>query len=214
MDNTVPPSMIRDLITGYTKMATDRMQWGWEPTLLTFMFNQLRGSPSNVEQQMQETIEAVYAKILRWCFRKPRNVPVTAMPLWICTPDYPVHKYHKQNFRDIALNGGRHVHAIALMPPGTNMRTTLDNHFDHEQIRYTGRDRPLWHIDAWPIQDNLPFVVDYGVKGIKTPRAGVDAMFILPRTHSEMEGRRAEKAYLSDIVSVDPERLRSGSRPK
>ncbi|MBZ9850305.1 hypothetical protein LB565_20195 [Mesorhizobium sp. CA14] len=201
VENTVSPAMVRDLITGYTEMVESRVFWGgWEPTLLTFMFNQLKGSENNVAFQMQDAVEAIYANILNWCFRKPRNVPTLAMPLWICTPDYPVYKRNKDSLRVITPNNGRHVHAIALTPPGTRMKDTLDSHFDEQQRRYAGRDRPLSCIDTRPIRDHLKLVTDYAPKGIKNPRIGPDGMFVLPRTHSEMEGRRAEKAYLSDLA--------------
>lgn len=193
VENTAKPAIVRDLIAGYAEMVESRVGDGWHPTLLTFTFNHLRGSANNVAYQMQDIVEAIYAKILQRCFRKPRNVPTIAMPLWICTPDYPVFKRNKQSFRDMSVNGGRHVHAIALTPPVTRMQETLGDHFYHQQIRYSGRDRPLWCIDAEPIRHHLEKVSDYAFKGIKNPRLGPDGMFVLPRKHSEMEGRRDEK---------------------
>lgn len=187
--------IIHDLTIGYTQMVEERIICGAQATLLTFQFNHLGGSPNTVSKKMQETVEKVYSQILTRCFRKPKNVSIHKMPLWICTPDYPIFKRHKDNFRTIVNNDGRHIHVIAVMPPDTRITQTLDDHFHNEQFRYSGyKPRPLWCLNSQPITDDLSFVVDYGTKGIKTPRVGVDAMFVLPRTHSEMESVRADKA--------------------
>ncbi|MER9546453.1 hypothetical protein NKI72_31240 [Mesorhizobium sp. M0437] len=189
------PKIVQDLTFGYTLMVQERVDCGWEPTLLTFQFNHLNGSPATVDIEMRKTVEKVFSQILTRCFKKPKNVPIHKMPLWICTPDYPVFKYDKDNFRDIVNNDGRHIHVIAVMPPDTGITQTLDDHFTNEQQRYSGyAPRPLWCLDSQPITHDLSFVVDYGTKGIKTPRVGADAMFVLPRTHSEMEAHRADKA--------------------
>ncbi|ESX43424.1 hypothetical protein X761_33030 [Mesorhizobium sp. LSHC424B00] len=197
------PKMIEDLTYGYTSMVEERMVCGATATLLTFQFNHLSGSTSTVNKKMQETVEKVYSQILTRCFKKPKNIPTIKMPFWICTPDYPVFKRHKDNFRTIVNNDGRHIHVIAVMPPDTRMTQTLDDHFHHEQFRYSGyKPRPLWCLDSQPITHDLSFVVDYGRKGIKTPRVGFDGQFILPRTHSEMESLRADKTereFLKDL---------------
>lgn len=194
--------IMEDLTFEYTSMIEERMVCGAQATLLTFQFNHLSGSTSTVHKTMQETVEKVYSQILTRCFRKPKNVPTIKMPFWICTPDYPIFKHHKDNFRTIVNNDGRHIHVIAVMPPDTRMTQTLDEHFHNEQPRYSGYDRPLWCLDAQPITTNLVSVVDYGTKGIKTPRVGIEGQFILPRTHSEMESFRADKteeAFLDDL---------------
>lgn len=113
----VTSKIIQDLTFGYTLMVQERVDCGWQPTLLTFQFNHLNGSPATVDKKMRETVEWVYSEILKRSFRKPRNVPILEMPLWICTPDYPVFKHDKDNFRDIINNGGQHIHVIAVMPP-------------------------------------------------------------------------------------------------
>jgi hypothetical protein len=187
--------IIQDLTFGYTSMIEERMICGATATLLTFMYNHLSGSPSTVDQTMRDTVERVYSQILIRCFRKPKNVPTIKMPFWICTTDYPVFKHDKDNFRDIVNNDGRHIHVVAVMPSDTRMTQTLDEHFHNEQFRYSGyKPRPLWCLDSQPITHDLSFVVDYGTKGIKTPRVGIDGQFVLPRTHSEMASLRADKA--------------------
>ncbi|MER9094730.1 hypothetical protein NKI34_27305 [Mesorhizobium sp. M0700] len=210
-----------NLSEGHTQMIRERMLSGGHATLLTFMFNHVRGSELNVAQQMREAVETTYSTILKHCFRKPQNVPILKMPLWICTPDYPIHKDGKYHFRDIVINEGRHIHVIAVMPPDTKMKQSLDEHFEENQ-KYAGEDRLLMRIHSRKISDELAFVtsdgnktnkarrprkeeirdelqylVGYARKGIKTPRVGTDGWFVLPRTHSEMEPHRADKAEQS-----------------
>lgn len=212
---------------GLTQMVRERMLFGSHATLLTFMFNHVRGSELNVAQQMRQTVETTYSTILKRCFRKPKNVPILEMPLWICTPDYPIHKDGKYHFRDIVINDGLHIHVIAVMPPDTKMKQSLDEHFEENQKSYAGEDRVLMRIHSRKIPEELAFVtndgnktnkerhprqkeihdelqyaVGYARKGVKTPCVGADGWFVLPRTHSEMEAVRADKAersFLDDL---------------
>lgn len=174
------------LIAGYGYMFRERVQQGWRPTFLTFTFNHLRGSPSNVAWQMRDELERVYAKVLTRIERKPRNVSPDLLPLWVCCPDFPVAKTEKHSFRDAVVNNGRHVHAIAVVPPWSRMKGTLDNHFYEHQNQYTGNDKPLFRIEAVPLTHRGFFVTDYALKGSKSPRIGYDEIIILPRSTSEI----------------------------
>ncbi|RUW89171.1 hypothetical protein [Mesorhizobium sp. M7A.F.Ca.US.010.02.1.1] len=177
------------LIAGYGYMFRERVRQGWRLTFLTFTFNHLRGSASNVAWQMRDELERVYAKVLTRIERKPRNVPPDLLPLWVCCPDFPVSKTEKHSFRDAVVNNGRHVHAIAAVPPWSRMKGTLEDHFYEHQNQYTGNGKPLFRIDAQPITHDGWFATDYGLKGAKSSRVGYDELFILPRSTSEVPVR-------------------------
>lgn len=183
---TLDTANIRALNEGLGQMVEDRVTTGWQPTLLTFVFNQLRGSPSSVAWQMQNEVESVYARVLTRIVRKPHSTPIDRLPFWICTPDYPVFKYEKDHFRNVSINDGRHIHAVAVTPPFSRMRQSLEDHFYYEQGLYTGRDKSLWEIHAKPMTEKLTYATGYAAKGIKTSRINSDELFILPRLSSEL----------------------------
>ncbi|WP_287256593.1 hypothetical protein [Mesorhizobium sp.] len=54
---TVASKLIQDLTTGYTLMVQEATRLRMAPTLLTFMFNHLSGSPSTVDKKMGDVIE-------------------------------------------------------------------------------------------------------------------------------------------------------------
>ncbi|MBM2711072.1 hypothetical protein JQK88_07380 [Mesorhizobium caraganae] len=177
------------LIAGYGYMFRERVRQGWQPTFLTFTFNHLRGSPANVAWQMRDELERVYAMVLTRIERKPRHVPTDSLPLWVCSPDFPVAKAEKGHLRDAKVNDGRHLHAIAAVPPWSRMKETLGGHFHECQVQYTGNDKRLFRIEAEPITHNGWFVTDYALKGMKSPRVGYDEVLILPRSRSELAQR-------------------------
>ncbi len=86
----------RDLIDGYTQIVMDRLRKGWDPHLLSFMFNQLRVSPQSVARQMERELERIYALLLTRIVRDPKTAArYEALPLWIACPDYPVPKHER-----------------------------------------------------------------------------------------------------------------------
>lgn len=114
----ITASMIDEIITsGYGTMVTERLEHGWEGYLITLMFNRIRGPQPSVIRQMQREVERVYATVLTRIIRNPRKIPLFGLPLWIVFPDYPVPKHAKMELRDVVLNGGLHLHGIALVPP-------------------------------------------------------------------------------------------------
>lgn len=183
---TLDAANFRALNEGLGQMVDDRVAAGWKPTLLTFMFNPLGGSPSSVAWQMQNEVESVYARVLTRIVRKPHSMPTNRLPFWICTPDYPVFKYEKDHFRDVSINDGRHIHVVAVTPLFSRMKETLEDHFYYEQGHYSGRDKLLSRIHAKTMTEEFGYATGYAAKGIKTSRIHSDELFILPRLSSEM----------------------------
>jgi hypothetical protein len=172
-------------IQAYAGMIDDRVAAGWKPFLLTFMFEQIVGSPCCRTEVMRKEVERVYATVLTRIVRHPRSEwHAWKNPIWIGGPDFPVPKHERQDKRDVIPNDGQHVHAVALMPPVSRLRQPLDDHFDDEQTRYV-RD-PLFRIHTRRITHNPRYVGDYVLKSFKRARADVDDLIILPRALTEL----------------------------
>ena len=181
-------STIDEIITsGYGAMVTERLEHGWEGDLITLMFNRIRGSQRSVIRQMQREVERVYATVLTRIIRNPRKIPVFGLPLWIVCPDYPVPKHAKMELRDVVLNGGLHLHGIALVPPWSRMNCGLDEHFEMAQELYVRRGYSLSRVHAVPITTNPEHVTGYALKMIPRRRLAFDDVLVLPRSHSEMQ---------------------------
>jgi len=174
------------LVQGYADMVIERIELGFMPYLLTFMFHALAGKPASVARQMEHEIERVYAKCLTRVFRNPANIDILNLPMWIVCPDYPVPKHEKSGVTEIALNDGRHAHAIGLMPTNSRMRGTLDEHFEERQDLYAGPGRAIARVHAKPITFSPAYAMEYALKSLSRGRTNSDDMLILPRTYSEM----------------------------
>ena len=124
----------RELVHAYTQMVAQYIDAGWDAHLLTFIFDQLRGSADSVSQQMEREVERVYATVLPRIVRKPRSAAMHGkLPVWIGGPDYPVPKHDRKALRDIQVNDGQHVHAVSLMPRISRLRESLSSHINAEQ---------------------------------------------------------------------------------
>ena len=168
-------------------MAAEYVEEGWTPHLLTFMFQQLRGSPASVARQMEREVERVYSRFVTRVVRNPKSaLAVGHLPVWLCSPDFPVFKFAKQTLHDATVNDGRHMHAIALQPRRSRLKTDLAEHFEAAQTLYVGQGFPLSRVHAVTITHDLEKVVDYAFKAIRWGRVGEDASLILPRSRSEL----------------------------
>src|SRR5919199_4196779 len=127
MDTRIKQEIIQQ---GYGQMVTSKLRQRWEGYLLIFMFNQLRGSRRSVFRQMEREIERVYATVLTRIVRKPLSETCKdQLPIWIGCPDFPVPEHVKMELRDVVVNDGLHIHAIALIPPTSRLKTGLNQHF-------------------------------------------------------------------------------------
>ena len=189
--NTAPiPISNRQITSAYAEMAERYVAEGWTPYLLTFMFQQLRGSPSAVARQMERELERVYARFVSRVVRYPRSpANIGSLPVWICSPDYPVFKHAKQRLRDVTINDGRHLHGVMFEPPWSRLRETVDEHFAALQHLYVGRGSCLTGIDAVPITHDLAYVVRYAEKALRRGVIGSDEMILLPRSWNELPSR-------------------------
>lgn len=199
-------SMRKQIIDAWGDWIEEHIARGWKATFLTITFNQIKGPPRVVAAQMVDAVEAAYARALTQIVRHPRNVPVTELPLWICCPDYPIAKRDRDNIRDIVPNDGRHIHVIAVVPPRSRLKTSLADHLTEDQRFYAGREKRIWRIHAERIRavgkvwrdDNAEKRVSrgakqvgrYAKKSVASGRVSVSEIFVLPRSHAEMQQRK------------------------
>jgi len=99
-------------------------------------------------------------------------------------PDFPVYKLGKTSIRGISINNGLHYQGISLAPPVSRFRSTLDQHFRHDQHKYI--NDKLARIEVQPITWDPDYVTDYVAKSIKRGRASDEDIIILPKTISEL----------------------------
>lgn len=194
----IPISIVLD---GYGQWVRERVESGFEPYLLTFMFNPLPGNQSAKRALMLAEISRTYDKInTRWFHRRPRKLPLDRHPLWIAAPDLPVFKYDKNNYRDAAVNDGLHYHAIALTPQLGMRKPMLFNDFiDSRQKLWTGEDRFLFRIDCRPITYAEKYVTDYVLKAVKNGDMAFDDIQIFPLSESERPKRTKWERLLAKV---------------
>jgi hypothetical protein len=153
------------------------------------MFNQLRGGVRQMNYQMQNQVENVYASLITRLHRKPHATGVIP-PILIACPDFPVPKYEKKLLREVVTNNGLHYHGILLTPPGSSrLKVSIEQHFSDNQLHYL-RDQVLNRIDVKPITHDVDHLTDYALKGLKTNRLpGNETLLILPKTSREISAR-------------------------
>ncbi len=161
---------------------------GFDPFLLTFKFRHIPGSPLSVQKAMREEVERVYGASLTRIFRRPNSAANRPrQPRWIACPDYPVGKGVKSSLRDVTINGGRHVHAIAMVPHESRLQERFDLHLLANNATYVRA--PLLDLQAEPVRSRLGYVTGYGMKQLGQGRVDSDQIIILPRTLCEMPSR-------------------------
>ena len=182
--------MISPFVRSHADWVLSYLNRGFAPTFATVMFNPLPGNENTKRKLMQETVETLYTRYLKRCFRRPGKIALTEMPLWVFSFDRPVpkkEKFDRDHFVNIAINDGLHMHGICLTPPKTRVKVSLDVHFYDEHDYYFGRPSPA-HRMLWdPIVKTPEYVVGYALKSISRGYFDVGSVVILPRAHSEFQ---------------------------
>lgn len=178
---------ISTVLDGYAQWVRERVEHGFKPYLLTFMFNPLPGSMLARKELMHEDLRKTYHKMnTRWFHRNPRSTPIQNRPFWIAAPDLPVPKRYKDSYRDLAVNGGLHCHAVVLVPAHNNrMSISFDDFIDMHQAKWTGEKKNAFRIHCVPVDDDVERVTDYVLKNIKRGNFPLDDILVLPQSDSE-----------------------------
>jgi hypothetical protein len=196
----------KELTIGYTELINQRVQDGYRPYLITFMFSQLPGSPSAVIKQMQDEVERVYATLVTRVVRKPRS-PRSAdrLPVFVGFADLPVAKREKKQLQEVALNDGLHHHGILLMPARSRLRTGLAFHFMKYHRLYLKDRSRLDRLHVRQIDTDPAYVVGYALKAFENGRLPYDdCVLVLPKSVTELPSGPDFQGGLISNVSVSP----------
>lgn len=179
------------IIQAYATWFKEKVDEGWDPYIITFMFNHIGANREHRVQRMEDEVQRVYAKLTRYIVRCPRAKKSHGkLPIFMAVPDYPVPKFARQNRRDVTVNDGLHYHALGLVPNESRLRTSLIWHFRGKQHLYVHPDRPLRRVQADLITEDPEYAVQYGMKSLLRRRTTLDDILILPRSASEMRQKR------------------------
>jgi hypothetical protein len=176
-----------DLVDGYTRLITDRVDDGWSCHLVTILFAQLPGPRSAVISRMKDEVQRVYSTLLTRVHRKPRTALADELPVLVGALDLPVYKRNRSSAPKVFCNGGLHIHVLILMPPKSRLNESLADHFQAKQDLYARPGMSIQRIHVRPAEENHGRVVDYVLKTFLNGRLSYDeAILVLPRTHGEL----------------------------
>jgi hypothetical protein len=179
-----------DLVDGYTRLVTDRINDGWSCHLMTILFSQLPGPRNAVIDRMRDEVQRVYSTLLTRVHRKPRTVSTDKLPVLVGAVDLPVYKRDRSSAPPVFCNGGLHFHALVLMPPSSRLKGSLPDHFERNPDLYAGSGMSIRRIDVRPVVEDHGRVVDYILKTVLNGRLSYDeAVLVLPRAHGELVQR-------------------------
>jgi hypothetical protein len=188
VDSKITSVTSKELITGYSEWVNgyvDRL--GWSPFLMTFMFKPLKGSRESIMHQMNDEVDRVFSTFITRVVRKPNGLfqrYLCQRPILIAAHDRPVPKHEKQRLRDVAINNGRHMHGILVVPWASRLKQDVVSHF--EKFRGLYIKNRLLQLDVRAIRSNLPGVVDYAFKSMKNGEFGYDDILIFPKSEAEL----------------------------
>jgi hypothetical protein len=177
----------RHLVQGYTKLVTDRVDEGWTCYLITFLFSQLPGRRSAVIGQMRDEVQRVYSTFLTRVHREPRRAPPDELTILVGVADLPVYKRDRSSSPVVLCNGGLHFHAVLMVPPGSRLRESVDEHFRSNEGLYRGKRKIISAVHVRPVTDSHDRVVDYVFKTVLRGSLSYDdAVLVLPRAGREL----------------------------
>jgi hypothetical protein len=178
-----------ELTKEYDDFVQSKIDAGWLPYLITFMFRALSGGCSSKLSQMKREIERFYSIFLTRVVRRPNSK--RDKPILIGMADFPVLKWkNKSSISDVKINDGLHFHAILLIPPKSRLRISVEEHFEENSDKYLGDRKVLDRIDFEPITTETSYrVTDYVFKSMKRGWSYDEHVLILPKASSECRGR-------------------------
>jgi hypothetical protein len=182
-------SELKTYTESYGRWVEEHIEDSWSAYLLTFMFNQMSGSPKNIADRQLTEIHLIYSWALTRCVRNPRSASnAEKLPKWIAAPDLPVAKSTKSSLKDVTLNEGVHAHAIALIHPDSRSGLSFEELFVNHMGELRSRGS-VQRIDVQPITRDPVGVTRYALKAVENGRLSWDAILVLPRSRSELAPR-------------------------
>lgn len=159
---------------------------GWSPTLLTFMFAAMRGEHAAIRRRQAEEVEKIYGRVVTRLVRRPlAPSSVGKLPIWLCSSDVPIYKHAKDARRDVTINDGQHVHALALTPPKVRLKSDFVAFVEANQ-RLFKLGPSCIRVHAVAVIYDVPAAFGYAMKTAMRLPDDDDGFFVLPRSTSEL----------------------------
>lgn len=177
-------------IDGIVSFVQERIDAGYRPYFLTFMFDQLNGNRQSILAQMHRQLEQFNTKLITRVHRSPNSKGANDnLPILIGFADLPaIFKNTRSPLVDVVTNGGLHFHAILLMPKKSRIKGSFIDHYEKNKHIYVG-DGPLNRIHILKIERKPGRTVQYTFKAFKWNRISWDEGFMLfPKSASETDG--------------------------
>jgi hypothetical protein len=178
-----------DAIDAYARWVADLVAQGWDPYLVTLMFDELPGLMQAQIAQMHHAAMGMYSRLVTRMFRKPRSAKwAPLLPRGFFAPDLPVQKRRMAPwmapFSEPPANDGLHMHGIILANRLGRLREPLNLHIEQKLATYQrGRIRK---IDIRLIDYAPERATAYALKILKRSGFGPDDLLVLPRCLSEL----------------------------
>jgi hypothetical protein len=149
-------------IDAITSFIQERIDVGYKPYFLTFMFDQLNGNRQTVLAQMHFQIERFNRQLITRVHRYPNSTSaINNLPILVGFADLPkIFKKTKKPLVDVITNDGLHFHAILLMPKTSRIKGSFIDHIKQNQHVYI-HGSSLNRIDVVEADRTLRTLVGY-----------------------------------------------------
>jgi hypothetical protein len=180
------------IVDGYSQLISTYVNQGLEAHYLNFMFHPLPGGAKTQKEIMAAEVTRVHGILTLQIVRKDKSEAWKHLrPVFIGSPDLPVHKDERVSSRLHRPNGGLHFNVIALVPPKNPLPKGMDqhplmlkqsrlhvssaDHFEEKRDRYqNGR---LYRIEVTRIASGT--MADYTLKAFKLGNVSSNDILIL-----------------------------------
>ncbi len=173
------------MVNAYVSMVEERVNAGFEGSLLTFMFKDLKGSEESRKEKMAKEVDRIFRLLVTRFIKRPASKPLMQLPFFLGCVDWPVYKKVKKTIDGIANNDGMHFGGIYMLPPKTRTAMNLEDVVDRLG-RETMAAGMLTKIHVKAMQTTPRKATLYVLKSVDRLRLGSDEILILPRDHSEL----------------------------
>ncbi|MGO6819812.1 hypothetical protein ACCS67_33990 [Rhizobium brockwellii] len=167
------------------EMIETRVDEGFEPSMLTLMFKDMKGSEASRRRLMTKVATDIYSDLLPRLIKRIKSKTLMELPFFLGCVDWPVPKKHFKGLDGIHHNDGMHFGGLYLVPP---IARTASNLMDIVE-----RSRPvlmrsglLTAIHVEPVSFNPEKATRYVLKSLERFRISNEEVLVLPRTRSEM----------------------------
>jgi len=184
---------ILQYIEGLGKTVEMYVKEGFEPYMVSFMFQLPSLYLHDSRQLIRSEIERVYHRFLTEVVRNPWSEKNDGnRPILIACPDWPVFKRTNKLTRLLPWEGV-HAGGILLIPVRYRLKNGVKDHFETvKKSAYVRKGFPLSRIHVEHITHDIAYVVDYSFKALKRRLCTVDDVIFLPSSRSERPSRRSK----------------------